>query len=158
MTWDPSVLQVGTPAGVPFREFRDEVGPLTEVMDRLASLPEHLRQFLADQLWAGVPTFYNEYQYLASATQVTTTPPTNELVAVGAVVASIPSGTTGLVQIHDLVIPVGQGLTTLALGGSNGLPLRRSDTRSLTLASGSSAGPMLLWLSGRITSDRSVFS
>lgn len=123
---------------------------LQELLAALQDLGNGTRQAVADALWAKLPTVYWESAYNPAATQVFPTPRQENLVTVTTIVASVPSGATGLVQLSDVVIPVPQGLSVIPFGEGGGIQLSRADTRSLTATL---SGPVALVLAGYVTSQ-----
>lgn len=114
---------------------------------------------LVEQRAAEIPGIINEYAYNASATVLTSQfqslagvayqpystlqPQTNDLEVIEAVVACVPSSQTGLVQLGNITIPVGQGTTVLA---PVQFRLLVTDLRSINVTS---AGPVALILTGK---------
>ncbi len=122
-------------------EAKDEaIRHIYETLDRLTTG----RQAMVDALWARIPVEITEHRYVATAKTVATAPVTTQLVKVTSVVATLPTGATGTLQLGDLVIPLGQGVTNLI-----GLRvfLHQSDTR---LLQSTKAGPVSLTLSGEV--------
>ena len=124
----------------------DRDAQLTFILDRLADLPAALRQTLADHLWSEIPLAISESVYAAA--QAANVPlavnaQTSGLELVESIVACVPSGATGLIQLGSTFLPVGQGITVIA---PVKLPLGTSDTRTLTVTA---QGPTALWLTGR---------
>lgn len=116
---------------------------IEDVLERLALL-EHGRQALVDSLWARIPSYVVEAGYGAAVTSLVVNPQTTKLERINAVVAALPSGATGLLQLGDVVIPLGQGITNL---GGVGFLLSTTSTRSLT---STVSGPLALVLFGEI--------
>ncbi len=103
---------------------------------------ENGRQALIDGLWARIPSYLYEHSYQPSGTQVIVAAQTRNLELITAILAIIPSGSTGTIQLGPLTIPVVSGLfnptgLTIMLSGS--------DVRSLTI---SPAGSLGLYLFG----------
>lgn len=117
------------------------------ILDRMTELADGLRQALSDHLWASIPQHVVEHAYSAAqnpGVPLNVAPQTANLELITSVVAVVPDGMTGLVQLDDLNIPCSAGVNTFA-------PVKKLLTtrslRSITLA-GDGAGPVLLWLSG----------
>jgi hypothetical protein len=118
---------------------------LRQIVAQLAGLPSALRQHVADELWARIPVTVDEsaFQNLAAAGVLTVTPQFQTYEMIESVVAIVPTGATGTVQLGATLLPVGAGVTVIT-------PVRKmlgsSDVRSLTIAGG--GGPSALWLTG----------
>lgn len=122
-------------------EAKDEaIRHVYETLDKL----ETGRQALVDALWARIPVEITEHRYLATAASVATDPVTTQLIKVTAVVVTLPAAATGLLQLGDVTIPVGEGVTNLI-----GLRvfLHQSDIR---LAQSTKAGPISLTIAAEI--------
>lgn len=120
---------------------------LREISERLAALPNGLRQTLQDHLWADIPVTITEAAYnanLATGTPMYATPQTSALELITAVIATVPAGATGLIQLGSIFIPAGAGPTLLA---PVEILLSSTDARSLTIST--TAGPAALVLCGR---------
>lgn len=138
---------------LPFSEQR-----YLEIMRRFELLHNGVMA-LTEQRAAEVPGIINEYAYNASATVLTSQfqslagvayqpystlqPQTNDLEVIEAVVACVPSSQTGIVQLGNLTIPVGQGTTVMA---PVQIRLLVTDLRALSVTS---AGPVALILTGK---------
>lgn len=116
---------------------------IEDVLERLVLL-EHGRQALVDSLWARIPSYVVEAGYQAAVTSLTVNPQTTKLERINAVIASLPSGATGLLQLGDVIVPLGQGITNM---GGVGFLLNTTSTRSLT---STVSGPLALVLFGEV--------
>lgn len=106
---------------------------LTRILEKLNSLPEGLRQSLADHLWAEIPSTFEEYGYSPAATQVNTTV-TNQgvLRRVETIYTFCGGNQTGWLQLGStLTIPVPAGAFVIPSGAA--ILLRDSDVHSLSL-------------------------
>lgn len=119
---------------------------LMDALERLAGLPDAVRQSLTDHLHATIPVTVSEHAYMASlaaGVPMYVRAQTGGLELITGICAVVPSGCTGLVQLGPLAIPVSAGLTQIT-------PVKRelgtSDTRQITISGGS--GPTLLWIWG----------
>jgi hypothetical protein len=128
---------------------------LDELLGKLSKLPSGLRQSLADQLWASIPSIYWESGNLASALSVNSTPRQESPVQITTIVASVPAGATGSLQLADVVLYLGPGLSVVPFGDGAGIVLARSDTRSLTVTA---AGPVSLLLAGKVLPTTGILS
>lgn len=120
---------------------------LEEIMGRLAGIPDAVRQTLSDHQWAQIPLAINEYRYLASlapGTPLTVLPQTGGLEQIQTIVASVPSGATANIQLHDLVIPVGAGVTVI-----QGICMILDQSSTRTLLTATATGPASLYLAGQ---------
>jgi len=142
---------------------RDDEFPRGEHIDRLIATFERLQNgqaALAERLWALIPSYILEWAYSPSATTLsssdvgtggsyaTLSAQTSELEYITSVLACVPSGQTGVVQLGTVNIPVGQGVTMLA---PVNFPLFQADIRSLVVTS---AGPVGLYLAGQVAPTR----
>lgn len=111
-----------------------------------------LRQGLADQLWASIPMWVNESNWIPSGTQIGVHRQTDDLELIEAIGCFIPSGSTGWLQLgSNQLIPVNSGTTWLPFGR---WLLTPGDVRQLYVGTpGSQAttavGPLWLSLQGR---------
>lgn len=122
---------------------------LSVVIERLSGLPDALRQTLSDHQWSVIPLTINEYSYaaaLVAGAPLVVNPLSTNLFRVQLIVATVPTGATGIVQLDDLKIPVGAGVTTIPAPGDAGMILSQGSTRGITIAGAN--GPASLWLSG----------
>lgn len=118
---------------------------LQAILDRLATMPDGLRQALTDQKWAEIPFSVTEAAYnpaQAAGAPLLVKSQAGVLELITSVTACVPAGATGIVQLGSIVLYVPAGVTTLA---PVNILLATSDTRSLTV---SSAGPTSLLLTG----------
>lgn len=118
---------------------------LRTVMDRLAGLPDALRQTLTDSLWQSIAGDNWESTYAAVTTAnvpLQIAPKTTLPMRVECIVASVPSGATGIIQLGDVTIPVGAGIFN-----ANGLRLQisQTDIRQITTTG---TGPVSLLITG----------
>lgn len=120
---------------------------LQAALDLLAQQPNALRQALADHQWSTISLMVDEFAYAANqatGAPLTVAAQTSGLELITSVVACVPAGATGLVQLGLMAIPVGAGVTIVA-------PVQKllgaTDARALTLAG--SNGPAALWLTGQ---------
>jgi hypothetical protein len=114
-------------------------------MERLSGLPGALRQTLDDSLWQSIAADDYESSYSASQTKnvaLVVQPKSTLIFRVECIVATIPSGATGTVQLGDVVIPIGQGLTAI-----NGLRLQLAQG-STRIVQSDTTGPCSLLLTG----------
>lgn len=125
---------------------------LQAALDRLSGLPEALRQTLTDHQWSLIPLFVDENVYAPaqpSGSPLYVKAQTSGLEQITSIVATIPEGATGTIQLGSMVIPISEGTTVIA-------PVQKllatSDTRCVTFIAGDgqpSAGPCALWLTGQ---------
>ena len=121
-----------------------ERAALLSALERLAGMPDAVRQAVADQQWAEIPLTVTEAAYAASlAAGVPLVAPaqTGGLERIDSVVVSVPVGATGVVQLGSVLIPVGAGLSVIA---PVRLLLGTSDVRQLTLSGTAGAASLLL--------------
>lgn len=112
-------------------------------------LPNAMRQTLAERQWAAIALTANEYIYtpaqgIGQVNAALITPQYSQQVMYHSIVAVVPAGATGLIQLGSLTIPVSAGPTVIT---PVEMQLGPGDTRSLVLAT--AAGPSLLWLTGQ---------
>lgn len=118
-----------------------------EELDRLWSRIDLIaagNQRLIDELHARIPVDIYEAAYIATATSLTTAPVTSQMIRATAVVATIPSGATGLLQLGPVTIPLGTPTTNLV---GLRIQLRAADLRRL---SATKSGPMALLVCGEM--------
>lgn len=120
---------------------------LHKLVEQMAELPSQMRQALADEMWRRIPLTVDESTYqpaLAAGGVLAVNPQTAGYELITTIVAVVPAGSSGLVQLASTALPVPAGVTTIS-------PMRKllntSDTRSLTI-SGGTGGAALLWLMG----------
>lgn len=123
----------------------------TDVLNRLLLL-EHGRQAVVDQLWATITSYIVETAYSPNAAAISPDVASSNLWMVTAVVATLPANATGLLQLGDITIPLGQGVTILA---PVGILLTQTSTRAL---SSTVAGPISLTLTGQIHPTRGTLA
>ena len=133
-----------------------------EHLERLFAIVEQIEAgmaTLAERLQSAIPSWILEYGYLPSAKVLSSSPAyggavstlsarTTDLEYVTTIVASVPSGATGLVQLGDVVIPVSPGTTTMP---DVRIPLFPADLRMLSVTT---AGPIALVLCGQVAPVR----
>lgn len=109
----------------------------TRTLEELTRLPDALRQTLTDKLWQTIPSYVEEFG--RNDAWSTTSPVVQwpcefyELIIVERVVVSIPSGSTGTLQLGGHVFPnLPAGITNLSLGKL----LDGTAARTLTLVTG----------------------
>lgn len=124
----------------------DAIRDLYERLDKI----ETGRQSLINALWAQIPADVTEHAYTPTATSLTVPPITEELVKVTAVVATLPAGATGTLQLGDVVVFL--GTPSVNLMGLRIL-LRGSDTR---LVQATKAGPISVVISGQVAPTRGI--
>lgn len=124
----------------------DVAAELGRIFDQIGALPAALRQGVVDELWSRIPTDVDESAFSANlgiGVPLSVAPQYSTLELVTSIVACVPTGATGLIQLGSMVLPVSAGTTVIC-------PVRKllgaNDTRALTLAG--SAGPAALWLTG----------
>jgi hypothetical protein len=160
----------------------DELPHGTRRFDRIIEIFEAMQNgvvALTERMAAEVPSFELEWAYTASGTFMssldvsptngaaiqgsypTLRPTTSETVLISSVSAFIPAGTSAVLTLGTLVVPVGSPSASNWTGAAPALTLTEqkiilfsSDVRQLALASGSSAGPMALVLSGQVHPTR----
>lgn len=118
---------------------------LADALERLAGLPDAVRQSLTDHLHATIPVTVFEAAHNASLTAgvpMYVRAQTGGLELITGLVVSVPSGATGVVQLANHVMYVGAGVTSLT---PLKIELGTSDTRQLTI---SATGPASFWLFG----------
>lgn len=122
------------------------VDMLQRILDGLDRMPSVLRQGIADEIWAKLPTHIDEFAFsaaLAAGVPLVVAPQYSTFELITGVVVAVPTGATALVQLGSMVLPFGPGVFALT-------PVRKilgpSDTRTLTLAGG--GGAAALWLTG----------
>lgn len=118
------------------------------IFERLAGLPDAVRQAITDHLWATIPSYIIEKSWIANASSLTLQAGTGGLFLVEYITGwSSTAGATqaaGTLQLGDWQTPVGPGPINLRPC----LILTQSDQRKLTVAA-ANAGPLSLCLSGR---------
>jgi len=133
---------------------------LFEIFERL----ENGQAALTERLAAEVPSLVCEFGYLASGTVITSSyqsingvayqpmstmqPQTSDLEVIESIIASVPSGATGLLQLGAVTIPLSAGTTPLPFLKIRLLPYE------LRALSSTSAGPMAVVLMGHVYPTR----
>ena len=134
-----------------------------KIMERFELL-EHGMGALAEELASAIPSYTCEYAYSASATALVSTstnvngarvgswptlgPQTDDLIYALSVLASVPSGATGLLQLGNITVPLPSGPSMLA---PLRIPLFPTDLRSLVVTT---AGPVALVIMGQVAPTR----
>lgn len=119
---------------------------LQQILNGIDRMPAALRQGVADEIWARLPSVVDESQFvaaLAPGVPLVVAPQYGTYEVITCVVASVPTGATGLVQLGSTIIPVGAGLSVMP---HTRKILAQSDVRSLTIAG--ATGAAALWLTG----------
>lgn len=133
-------------------------------LDRALTHLEQLqggRQALGLKRWAEITEVVNEYNYSPAGTATVINGVTYYVVkandpatggryqgfaTITAFLVSVPSGATGVLQLGDLTLPVGQGITTSPAGIN--LQLATDDIRQLNCTA---SGPMSIAVFGYVT-------
>ena len=133
-----------------------------EHLERLFAIVEQIEAgmaTLAERLQSAIPSWILEYGYLPSATVLssssayggavsTLSARTTELEHITTIVASVPAGATGKVQLGSVIIPLPAGTTTMP---DVRIPVFPSDLRMLTVTA---AGAIALVLCGQVAPVR----
>jgi hypothetical protein len=114
------------------------------ILTRLEEM-ESGRSALGQRLWAEINAVVEEYGNDDDNTVVTTQPDAQGYVTITSVVATVPSGATGVLQLGARVFYLGAGVTNLM---GLACQLSQSDLRQLTV---SVAGPVSLYLAGHVS-------
>lgn len=118
---------------------------LADVVDKLTGLGSQLRQTLTDHAWASIPFPIVEHAYAASQpadTPLIVTHAVASLVKITSVIVCVPANGTAVVQLGEIRIPVGTGVTVLA---PLELPLQSGALRSVV---SNTQGPVAMLLTG----------
>lgn len=118
---------------------------LQSILDQLRTLPDALRQTLADHLFTLIPVPIDEFNAsdsLAAGTALELVPQTQGLEVINSVTACVPAGATAVLVLGSQRLFLPAGITNLT-----GLQktMFTSDRRALTCTV---TGPAALWLSG----------
>lgn len=129
----------------------DELAALRELSHNIVmqvnQIPEKTRQALTDHQWSTIPLYVSEKAFNAAlgvGVPMIVPPITSGLEVITSVVASVPTGATGLITLGDLQLPIPAGLSIIT---SVQFTLLSADVRSLVLAGG--GGAAALWLTGQ---------
>ncbi len=146
-TPNPAMMPGAVPSPIPPANDRDAA--LRMVLDRLAGLPDAVRQAVADAAWAAIPLTVSEANSAVLTNgganpTLTLNRQVDGYFLVESVVAIVPAGATATVILGSLTLPVPAGVTSLP---KLALTLAAGDTRSITLAG--AGGLTALILSGR---------
>lgn len=143
------------------RKFTREDFPEGEHWEKLFVLFEETQNGisgLTERLWSEIPSWIFEYGYSASALSVVSGPDngvptlssmTSELEYITSVLAIVPSGDTGLIQLGGVNIPVGPGTNFF---GPVRFPLFPADIRALTVTP--NPGAIGIYLFGQVAPTR----
>jgi len=101
---------------------------------------------LETALTAALPRYMSEYAFDPRGGSLSVSPMTQSLERVDTVLISLPEGSSAILQVKDLIIPVAAGITQLL---DLGYLVRPKDPRTLTVSNGGPNGS-LLYLSGQV--------
>jgi hypothetical protein len=116
---------------------------MREVLERLATLPDAIRQTLTDHLWASIPVTVveNAYQAAMAPGDLDVTAQTGGYEKITSIITAVATGATGLVTLGSVKIPVPAGTTYL---GPISIVLATQDVRRLTTAGGTGDTALVL--------------